>query len=257
MSYTMPITTDEARRGKSAKERTISSMEVAEMVGKDHDKLLRDIRNYIEQLSLAKIGESDFFTESTYKNERGREYPCFLVTKKGCEFIAHKLTGIKGTEFTAKYINRFHEMEDTIQKSKTDLLQAGMYVVRFVADDLRVNEASRLLMYENMCKDFDIPTGFLPKYANNGSREMESLTVLLKENDCGISAPKFNIILVEQGYVEEKERASTKGDGVKRFKSLTDKGLRYGENLVSPHNQRETQPLYYSDTFMELFGEVM
>lgn len=148
-------------------------------------------------------------------------------------------------------------MEDTIQKSKTDLLQAGMYVVRFVADDLRVNEASRLLMYENMCKDFDIPTGFLPKYANNGSREMKSLTVLLKENDCGISAPKFNIILVEQGYVEEKERASTKGDGVKRFKSLTDKGLRYGENLVSPHNQRETQPLYYSDTFMELFGEVM
>lgn len=33
----------------------------------------------------------------------------------GCEFIAHKLTGVKGTEFTAKYINRFHEMEDTIQ----------------------------------------------------------------------------------------------------------------------------------------------
>lgn len=257
MSYTMPITTDEARKGKSAKERTISSMEVAEMVGKDHDKLLRDIRNYIEQLSLAKIGESDFFTESTYKNERGREYPCFLVTKKGCEFIAHKLTGIKGTEFTAKYINRFHEMEDTIQKSKTDLLQAGMYVVKFVADDLRVNEASRLLMYENMCKDFDIPTGFLPKYANNGSREMKSLTVLLKENDCGISAPKFNILLVEQGYVEEKERASTKGNGVKKFKSLTDKGLKYGENLVSPHNQHETQPLYYADTFMELFGEVM
>ena len=31
MSYTMPITTDEARKGKSAKERTISSMEVAEI----------------------------------------------------------------------------------------------------------------------------------------------------------------------------------------------------------------------------------
>lgn len=41
--------------------------------------------------------------------------PCYNVTKKGCEFIAHKLTGIKGTEFTAKYINRFHDMEDTIR----------------------------------------------------------------------------------------------------------------------------------------------
>ncbi len=40
--------------------------------------------------------------------------PCYLVTKKGCEFIAHKLTGQKGTEFTARYINRFHEMEDEI-----------------------------------------------------------------------------------------------------------------------------------------------
>lgn len=70
------------------------------MIGKAHDKLLRDIRNYIEQLSLAKSGESDFFTESTYKNERGKEYPCYNVTKKGCEFIAHKLTGVKGTEFS-------------------------------------------------------------------------------------------------------------------------------------------------------------
>ena len=34
--------------------------------------------------------------------------------KEGCEFIAHKLTGIKGTEFTAKYIDRFHTMEQII-----------------------------------------------------------------------------------------------------------------------------------------------
>ena len=39
-------------------EQTISSTEVAEMVGKSHDKLLRDIRTYVEQLSLSKIGES-------------------------------------------------------------------------------------------------------------------------------------------------------------------------------------------------------
>ena len=29
---------------------TITSMEVAQMVNKDHSKLLRDIRNYISQL---------------------------------------------------------------------------------------------------------------------------------------------------------------------------------------------------------------
>lgn len=93
----------------------IDSREVAEMVGKEHNMLLRDIRRYVEQLGQSKIAQSDFFKESTYKNKQNKEQPCYLVTKKGCEFIAHKLTGIKGTEFTAKYINRFHEMEDVIQ----------------------------------------------------------------------------------------------------------------------------------------------
>lgn len=97
-------------------EQKLDSREVAEMVGKEHNKLLRDIRIYIGQLGVSNIGQSDFFTESTYKTERGKEYPCYLVTKKGCEFIAHKLTGVKGTEFTAKYINRFHEMEAVVKE---------------------------------------------------------------------------------------------------------------------------------------------
>lgn len=91
---------------------TITSMEAAEWCGKDHGKLLRDIRNYISQLGEAKIGFTDFFKESTYITEQNKTLPCFLVTKKGCEFIAHKMTGQKGTEFTARYINRFHDMEN-------------------------------------------------------------------------------------------------------------------------------------------------
>lgn len=93
----------------------IDSREVAEMVEKEHNKLLRDIRVYITQLDASKVGHTDFFTESQYTDKSNRQKPCYLVTKKGCEFIAHKLTGVKGTEFTAKYINRFHEMEDVIQ----------------------------------------------------------------------------------------------------------------------------------------------
>lgn len=46
-------------------EQKITSMEVAEMVGKDHRKLLRDIRTYCNQLNEAKIGLVDFFLESS------------------------------------------------------------------------------------------------------------------------------------------------------------------------------------------------
>ncbi len=95
-------------------EKTLTSIEVAEMVGKEHDKLKRDIGRYKEQLNTAKIGDIEFWTESSYKDSRGREQKYYLVTRKGCEFIAHKLTGQKGTEFTARYINRFHEMENQL-----------------------------------------------------------------------------------------------------------------------------------------------
>jgi len=91
---------------------TVTSMEVAKMVDKEHNKLLRDIRRYINQLNEAKIGLVDFFTESTYIDAKGERRPCFNITRKGCEFIAHKMTSQKGTEFTARYVNRFHELEE-------------------------------------------------------------------------------------------------------------------------------------------------
>ena len=73
-------------------EQTLDSREVAEMIEKEHGKLLRDLRRYEEQFTEAKIGFSDFFRNSEYKDCTGRTLPCYRITKKGCEFIAHKLT---------------------------------------------------------------------------------------------------------------------------------------------------------------------
>lgn len=236
---------------------TITSLEVAEMVEKQHNELLKDIRRYVEQLGEGKIPHTDFFKESTYIDTQGREKPCFDVSRKGCEYIANKLTGVKGAVFTAKFINRFHDMEDYIQNGKEQSrIEQSAFLLKFVADDMRVNDASRLLMYENLCKDFNIPTGFLPKYEHNGSREMKAPSHLLKENNCSLKAAKFNLLLIEHGYLEEKERPSSKG-GIKKYKRLTEKGLQYGENAVSPHNQKEVQPLYYADTFMELYNKMI
>lgn len=96
-------------------QKTITSMEVAEMVNKQHSELLKDIRRYEEQGAEVNLPLGEFFQRSVYKDTNNQLRPCYDVTKKGCEFIGNKLTGIKGTEFTAKYINRFHEMEDVIK----------------------------------------------------------------------------------------------------------------------------------------------
>ena len=98
-------------------EQILTSLEVAEMMEKNHKELLRDIRRYEQQARESNLALSEFWVESTYKSEgQKRSYPCYNITRKGCEFIAHKLTGTKGTIFTARYINRFHEMEDALTK---------------------------------------------------------------------------------------------------------------------------------------------
>lgn len=95
---------------------TLDSREVAVMLEKEHNHLLRDISVYAKYLTEAKIGLSDFFQESTYKDITGRTLKKYQITKKGCEFLAHKQTGRKGSSFTASYINRFHEMEAQLGK---------------------------------------------------------------------------------------------------------------------------------------------
>ena len=100
-------------------EQTIPSMEVADMVEMEHKYLMRNIRRYTGEMTGAKISPVEFWNVSAYKDSKGENRPCYLVTKKGCEFIAHKMTGAKGTIFTARYINRFHDMENALKTQNT------------------------------------------------------------------------------------------------------------------------------------------
>ena len=100
----------------------IDSREVAEMIGKTHSKLLRDIEGdkshvgIIEVLTKAQMDLSKYFIEDTYKDKSGKENKCYQCTKMGCEILANKMTGEKGILFTAKYVERFNEYEKRLQK---------------------------------------------------------------------------------------------------------------------------------------------
>ena len=81
----------------------IDSREVAEAIGKDHRHLIRDIRNYaeiIENSNEPNFGLVDFFVPSTYIDTKGEERHCYLLTEKGCDMVANKMTGEKGVLFT-------------------------------------------------------------------------------------------------------------------------------------------------------------
>lgn len=98
---------------------TISSREVAGMMGVRHCDLLEKIDKINKDFNNGKIRSSKYWIESTYnQSNNGKENREFQVTKRGCEFLAHKSTGAKGNLFTAKYMDRFSEMEQQLNKPK-------------------------------------------------------------------------------------------------------------------------------------------
>lgn len=72
------------------------SREIVLMVEKEHKILLRDIRNYINQIEEVNrnmstdLYPSDYFIENTYLDVYKRKKPCYAITKIGCDFIANK-----------------------------------------------------------------------------------------------------------------------------------------------------------------------
>ena len=105
----------------------VDSREVARMLGRPHKNLLADIHRYISAMERRKADGLnfqpvardfqlvDFFVPSTYTNDHNQTFPCYLLTQKGCEMVANKLTGEKGILFTAAYVNAFHALQEQAQ----------------------------------------------------------------------------------------------------------------------------------------------
>lgn len=112
----MPMTTE----GKV--EYVVDSREVAEMLGKDHPMLLREIDGskdgktvgIIPTLENANFAVSKYFLKSTYKSGKGT-YKNYLITKRGCELLGNKQQGEKGILFTATYVQAFNDMEQQLR----------------------------------------------------------------------------------------------------------------------------------------------
>lgn len=92
------------------------SRQVAELVDKRHSDLCRDIAKYADIVSTnAELRSLDFFIESSYVDKKGETRKGYLLTKKGCDMVANKMTGEKGVLFTATYIDKFYEMEHRLK----------------------------------------------------------------------------------------------------------------------------------------------
>lgn len=94
---------------------TIPSTEVAQMMDTRHDSLMRKIEGINKDFSHHNFVVANYWVESEYLDAQNKPRKCYKITKKGCEFLAHKTTGTKGNLFTARYMDRFEEMENIIR----------------------------------------------------------------------------------------------------------------------------------------------
>lgn len=147
----------------------IDSREVAEMVGKQHKNLLRDIAGYIkimEKTAELKTEPGDFFVENSYLDGNNQSRPCYLITKRGCDMIANKLTGEKGVIFTVAYVSAFEEMRQALTAPRTPSLPDGvtfssavgfMRLTRRVMLDMGASPFDVGMMIKQTCEAISFP----------------------------------------------------------------------------------------------------
>lgn len=81
---------------------TMSSLQIAEITGKNHADILRDIRNTLEQ---AEIDESKF--ASVYSGGNGQARPCYILPRRECDLVVSGYS----VKYRLAIIDRWQELE--------------------------------------------------------------------------------------------------------------------------------------------------
>lgn len=168
-----------------------SSRVVAENFEKRHDNVIRDIEN----LKISLLNFEEYFHKTTYINDRGREYPEYLMTRDGFTLLAMGFTGSKAIQFKLQYIEAFNKMEEELKA-----LAAPSYMIAdpierakaWIAEQEKVQQ----LELENKIKDQQIAE-YQPKvdYADTILQSKDTVSTTQIAKDYGMSARKLNQLL--------------------------------------------------------------
>lgn len=181
--------------------KTIESREVAEMIGRKHSELLKDIRRYIGYLAEGKIHSGSLFLESSYSDQNNQIRPCFLLSKQGCEMVANKLTGKTGTIFTARYVQRFNELELS-QHDSYAIKDPVMRAKRWIQEQ----ERAKQLALEN--EEMKPKAVFADSVsASKSSISIRNLSRILKQSGMDIGQNRLFEKLRQDGFLIKSGRS--------------------------------------------------
>lgn len=119
----------------------MTSMEVAEITGKEHKHVMRDVRVLLEQ----GVHESNFgltFIIRTLPNNAQRKDPCYNITKKGCLILASGYNAL----LREKIIDRWEELETKERQNAPVLPQTYLEALKAL---VLSEEQKQVLALEN------------------------------------------------------------------------------------------------------------
>lgn len=178
---------------------TMSSLQIAELTGKRHDAILRDIRNLLEQGVNAHN-----FVEVEYTDKKGESRPCYQLTKTGCLILASGYNAV----LREKIINRWIELE---MANTPKLPQTFAEALRLAAEQAEENERLMIengeLRKDNTAKDATIVEQdrtislMKPKAAYYDAilNNPHTLNTTSIASDYGMTPQKFNKLLHSLG----------------------------------------------------------
>ena len=175
-----------------------SSRQVAENFGKEHKDTLESIRQI---LAAENSATKSMFYETTFEN-RGKQYPMYLMNRDGFTLLAMGFTGKAALEWKLKYIAAFNEMEKKLAE-QPQLTRSQLLATALIAAHEELEE-----------KDKQIET-MKPKalFADAVSASKKSILVgemakLLSQNGINIGQNRLFDWLRRNGYLIKDPKRS-------------------------------------------------
>ena len=172
------------------KKETMTSLEIAEVTGKRHDSILRDIRNILSQGV-----DAHNFVETYYTDKSNRQQKCYTLTKKGCLILASGYDVI----LREKIINRWEELE-TKERNQYQVPQSFAEALMLAAKQQEQIEEQQRQLEANSKEIVELNGAIAemePKvtYVDMILASKETVTTTQIAQDYGQSAKAFNVLL--------------------------------------------------------------
>lgn len=169
------------------------SRSVAEHFGKQHKNVLQTIENLAAENPATKF----LFQKTTFEN-RGKQYPMYLMNRDGFSLLVMGFTGTKALEWKLKYIEAFNAMERKLKEATYDSYMISDPVER-AKKWIEEEKERQKLRAEN--KVMLPKADFYDTVANTES--LFSMADVAKTLDMGIGRNKLFAFLRDKGILDK------------------------------------------------------